>query len=175
MLGPEGAGVFFIRREHLEQLRPINVGWNSVTHPFDYTNLELDLRPSAVRYEGGSANTAGILALGASLDLLAEFGLSPGHSEIADRVLAVTDLACERLRRAGATVVSDRSRARASGIVSFDYPAGDPVALRKACIAAGVVLSYRNGHLRISPHAYNDEHDIDALIDALQSHEQAAP
>ena len=71
MLGPEGAGIAYIRREHLDRLRPIGVGWHSVVHASDYTQIELNLKPTAARYEGGSQNMAGMLGLGASLELAA--------------------------------------------------------------------------------------------------------
>ncbi|HEY4760335.1 MAG TPA: aminotransferase class V-fold PLP-dependent enzyme, partial [Thermoguttaceae bacterium] len=73
MLGPEGAGVFYIRREHLNLLRAVGIGWNSVKREHDFQHIELDLKDTAVRYEGGSQNMAGFMALGASLELLAQF------------------------------------------------------------------------------------------------------
>lgn len=74
MLGPEGAGLFYLRREHLELLRPTAVGWHSVAHSSDYARIELNLRPNAARFEGGSWNMAGFLGLGASLELLLAYG-----------------------------------------------------------------------------------------------------
>ena len=37
MLGPEGAGLFYVRREHLNLLRPLGLGWNSVRQGNDYS------------------------------------------------------------------------------------------------------------------------------------------
>ncbi|MBW3597475.1 MAG: aminotransferase class V-fold PLP-dependent enzyme, partial [Planctomycetes bacterium] len=122
LLGPEGAGVFFVRREHLERLRPMNVGWHSVRHWTDYSHIELSLRPEAARYEGGSQNMVGVAGLGASLDLLTKAGVGPDASPVAERVLAVTDHACRRLEEAGAVIVSRRDPDHASGIVSFQLP-----------------------------------------------------
>ena len=53
-----GAGIAYIRREHLDRLRPIGLGWHSVVHESDYTHIELNLKPTAARYEGGSQNNA---------------------------------------------------------------------------------------------------------------------
>ena len=170
MLGPEGAGILYIRRDHLDRLRAINVGWNSVRQGSDYSKIELNLRPSAARYEGGSQNLVGTLALGASLQVLSSFGLGPHSSAIGSRVLDVTDQACAQLAECGARIISRRDNVHSSGIVAFDWPNSDPLALRKHCLANQVVLSCRGGHLRISPHAYNNSDDLQRLTDALRSY-----
>lgn len=169
LLGPEGAGLLFVRREHLDLLRPINVGWNSVTQGNDYSRIEFNLRPTAARYEGGSQNLVGGLGLSASLKLLESFGAGPHDSAIGRRVLEVTDLACERLSATGAKIVSQRSPQHSSGIVAFDWPGHDQQAVRKHLIANHVVLSCRSGHLRISPHCYNNADDIDRLVAGLRT------
>ena len=163
LLGPEGAGVFFVRREHLDRLRPFGVGWHSVVHEHDFTRIELNLKANAARYEGGSQNMAGAIALKASLELLARFG----SAAVCRRIFEITDLACQRLERLGARILSDRRPEHKSGIVVFDLPGQDPKALRQKCLQHGVVLSCRGGGLRISPHAYNDASDIDRLVEAL--------
>jgi selenocysteine lyase/cysteine desulfurase len=165
LLGPEGAGIFFLRREHLQRLRPLGIGWNSVVHAHDFSRIELTLRDTAMRYEGGSWNVAGLTALGASLELLEQFGAEA----ISRRVLEVTELACRRLQEIGAVLCSDRREPHASGIVAFELPGCDLAAARQACLQRQVVLSCRAGRLRISPHAYNHASDVERLIDALES------
>jgi selenocysteine lyase/cysteine desulfurase len=170
MLGPEGAGVAYIRREHLDELRPMGVGWHSVAPGQDYTHIELNLRPTAARYEGGSQNNVGMLALGASLDLLTGLGLE----NVAAAVLDITERACERLRAIGATIISDRrpdhrGGEQRSGIVAFELPGLDPMPLKRHAMRQNVVFGVRAGRLRISPHAYNNEEDLERLIDALIS------
>jgi len=170
MLGPEGAGLFFVRKEHLDRLRPIGVGWNSVRQAYDFSHIALDLRGTARRYEGGSQNTVGLLAMGASLQLLADMGLSAEQSAVGDRVLAVTDFACSQLQQVGAKILSDRTTgARCSGIVAFSMPGQDPAVVREACLREGVVLSCRGGNLRISPHAYTNQEDIERLIGVVKA------
>lgn len=164
LLGPEGAGVFFLRREHLDLLRPTGVGWNSVVHAHDFSRIELRFKHSAARYEGGSPNTGGMTALGASMELLCRFGMEA----IGRRVLRLTDLACRRLGQIGAVIRSHRRGPEKSGIVTFEMPGRDPQALRQSCLEHRVALSCRGGRLRISPHAYNNASDIDRLIDALR-------
>lgn len=170
MLGPEGAGIAYIGREHLEKLRPIGPGWHSVMPGQDYTHIELNLRPTAARYEGGSQNNAGMLALGASLELLAGLGLD----SLAACVLDFTDRACERLLDIGATIISDRrpdhrNGEQRSGIVAFQMPGKDAMALKRHAMRREVVFGVRAGRLRISPHAYNNEEDLNRLVAALTS------
>src|SRR5438445_656140 len=70
LLGPEGAGIGYIRREWIERLHPIGIGANSVVNSRNFARIELRLKPHAGRWESGSLNVAGIHALGASLALL---------------------------------------------------------------------------------------------------------
>jgi selenocysteine lyase/cysteine desulfurase len=167
MLGPEGAGLLYVRQEHLRTLRPLGVGWNSVVHKHDYSHIEFELRESAARYEGGSQNMSGLLAFGASLDMLSAFGVTPQQSPIADQVVAIADLACQRLETIGASIISNRNANHRSGIVAFEFPGRDSAQLRSRCLQQNVVLSCRGGRLRISPHAYANAQDVDRLIQAL--------
>lgn len=164
MLGPEGAGLFYVRRELLDVLRPLLIGWNSVETAGDYTNPEVRLKSAASRYEGGSYNMAGIAGLAESLSLLSDLGVEA----VATKLREVTDHVCERLVKAGASVTSERSEARWSGIVSFTMAGPSPPAVRKHLHDRGVVVRDRAGRLRASPHAYTNDADIERLIDGLR-------
>ena len=74
LLGPEGAGILYVRREWIERLRPIGVGWRSVVGSYNPPAAEFRLKPGADRWEGGTLNMAGLLALGASVGLILEIG-----------------------------------------------------------------------------------------------------
>lgn len=167
MMGPEGAGIFYSRREHLDLLRPVGVGWNSVVNRFDYGKCELELRPEAARYEGGSQNMVGVAGLDASLNLLTELGVTKESSRVADYVVELNRHAAQRLESIGANIVSDLSPAHASGILAFDLPDRDLSEQRRRCLKEGVILSLRGGNLRIAPHAYSNQTDIERLADVL--------
>lgn len=165
MLGPEGAGLFYIRREHLDRLRPIGVGWNSVVDQSNYTHIDLKLKNTAARYEGGAPNCVGFIGLGASLDLLAESGMAA----IGERILEITNVCCERLKAIGAIITSPREKPEnSSGIVTFEMPGCDSLALRKFGYSRHVAMAQRASKLRISPHCYTNDDDIDRLISALE-------
>ena len=165
LLSPEGAGIAYIRRECLSRLTPTSVGWNSVVHAADFSRIELDLKPTAARYEGGSHNMMGFLALGASLRMLLELGTE----NIAASILDITDRAAEELTALGAVVCSPRSDGASSGILSLELPGYDPVAVRRHCLEQGVAVACRAGRLRVSAHAYNDESDLTRLLEAMRS------
>ena len=164
MLGPEGAGIAYISESCLDRLHPTGVGWNSVAHAGDFSRIELDLKQSAGRYEGGSLNMAGFLALGASLELLQ----SLGAGNIAATLLAYTDDVCQRLVEVGAVIRSPRSERESSGIVSLEFSDRDPTVIRRHCLDQGVAINCRAGRLRISAHAYNNAEDLARLLDAIQ-------
>ena len=164
LLGPEGAGIAYVRREWAERMRAVMVGWNSVVNALDFNTIDFRLKPTAGRWEGGSYNVPGITAFGASLRLL----LDAGIDAVRDRVLAVTDHLCDRAPAAGLEVFSSRAAGDKSGIVSLVKPGHDPVALVKRCRAAGVIVNARHHRLRASPHAYNTEAEIDQFLDAVK-------
>ena len=168
LLGPEGAGLLFVRREHLARLRPLMVGWNSVVQGNDYSRVELNLRDSAARYEGGSQNMVGFHGLGASLDLLSSLGVGPVSSPVADQVLALTDFAASELAALGASLLAPRSGEHRSGIVTFLLPGRDPQTIRRQLEAAGIVVRCRGGGVRLSPHGYNTREEIERMIAELK-------
>jgi selenocysteine lyase/cysteine desulfurase len=164
LLGPEGAGLFFIRRELVERLHPVGVGWNSVEDSFDFSRIEFRLKPHAGRWESGTLNGAGIVALGASLEMLLKIGIDA----IAERVLALTDQLCDLAAHAGLDVYSSRRPGEKSGIVSLRV-SGDARALVRECRGKGIVVNHRAGRLRVSPHFYNDADELRRLIEVLRT------
>jgi cysteine desulfurase/selenocysteine lyase len=168
LLGPEGAGVMYIRREMLDLIRPVHVGWNSVVRPFDFDRIDLRIKPTASRYEGGAANMAGQIGLAASLGLLRELGVSPDASPVAECVLDIARHASSELLKIGANILSPQIAGHNSGIVTFSIPGIEPMPLREKLMATGVVVSCRGGGVRISAHGYNNEDDMARLIDVVQ-------
>lgn len=163
MCSVEGCGIFYASRRVLDRVTPRVVGWRSVTDNDDFDRYHLDLQPGAGRFEEGTPNTPGIFALGAALDLLLEIGIEP----IAQRVLALSDRLVAGLEDKGAKVLSSRAPGEASGIVSFHQGDEPPERTAARLRAAGVFVIVRRGAVRASPHFYNDESDLQRLLDAL--------
>ena len=177
LLGPEGAGLFYVRENRLSELRPLNVGWNSVRHAGDFANEAFDLKSSAARYEGGTYNMAGIAALGSSLEMWSRYHMTP--DDIARRLLHVVNTVCDRLltKNSGLTLYSQRDArpdligvsGHNSGIISLEYhrKSETPADCVRRCKSQHVLINQRNGRLRISPHVYNNDADIERLVKCL--------
>ncbi len=170
LLGPEGAGLLFVRQQHLDLLVPHQVGWGSLPPAEAFSAKELRLRPTAARFEVGSSNMIGLIGLLASLELLLELGANAPGAPVADAVCDQARLLVEQLRRIGATPFWPAERAAQSGIVPFLPPSGSPERVRRHLVEQGVVLSVRGGYLRAAVHAYNDASDRQRLIDAVLSY-----
>ena len=166
LLGPEGAGVFYCRRELIEHVRPVMVGWMNVVDAQNYGSYDYTLRPDAGRFECGTYNVPGLLAFKASLEMLHAIG--PGR--LAQRLRELTDRLIERLTRKGYRIISPRDKWQWSGIVSFVNPTGHPKhdeTFRTLRQAHRTEIAVREGRLRASPHFYNTEEQIDRLVEHL--------
>ncbi len=163
LLGPEGAGVLFIRGDNLAGLRPLLVGWNSVAEAGQYGSGSLTLKGTAGRYEGGTYATACAAGLAASLDLLANI---PVHAR-AEHLHGLTERLTDGLRSAGCTIASDRTPGRDSGIVAFTPPDGDSDGCAKRLLDERIVVRVRHDRVRAAPHLYTSETEIDRLIAAF--------
>ena len=163
LLSPEGAGIFFCARRALDQLEVSEAGWMAVVDRSNYMDYNFTLKDDATRFECGSLNTLGICGLGGSLELL----LNAGIDRVQERVLALTDHLCAGLEAAGCDVFSSRAPGEKSGIVTFTPAHGEVKSLHRRLREAGVICSFRNGKIRVSPHAYNNVDDIDRLLAAL--------
>lgn len=172
MLGPEGAGLLYIRESNLDQLAPVMVGWNSVEASYQFHADATRLKKDASRYEGGAANLVGLIGLAESLELLMELKVQGSENLIATKVLANAAKIREAIRGVGGSLTYPEPASwdapTASGIVSFSMPGKDPAEVRTKLIQAGIVLSVRHGNLRAATHAYNNDEDIERLRSALR-------
>jgi len=163
LLGPEGAGLLYVRRDWIDRLRPIGVGWHSVVGSYNSPRNDFQLKRTAQRWEGGSFNMPGLLCFGASLGLLLELGPEAASRRILDRAEAVREVACS----AGWTVLGSPREPDRSSIVALERDGVDPDAAARELRRQGVVVSCRRGRLRVSPHLYNNHDDLDRLRSGL--------
>ena len=162
LLGPEGIGIFYCRKELAENLNPPLIGWKSVQNEFDFDQPHLVLKRDAQRFEEGSMNLMGIFGLGAATDLLLEAGIG----DIEQRVLDLGDRIIEEADKRGFKTLTPRARHERGGNVTFRQHV-DLEAVRSGLREKGIMINVRGGGLRVSPHFYNIESDIERLFEAV--------
>ncbi|HMF11529.1 MAG TPA: aminotransferase class V-fold PLP-dependent enzyme, partial [Gemmataceae bacterium] len=146
-------------------LHATSVGWSSVVNYLNFSKIDFRLKPHAGRWESGTLNFPGILGLGASLRLL----LAIGVPAIEARLMELTDYLCQRARSIGSEIFSSRAPGEKSSIVSLLVPGRDLQQLKRRCREACIILNHRAGRLRVSPHCYNTNEEIDRLIEILRT------
>ena len=155
LLGPEGAGIFYCRHELAELLRPSLIGWKSIVNENDYDHIDFRLKTNSLRFEEGSLNVMGIMALGAAVDLLLEVGID----RISERILDLGDLIVEEAENRGLEIRSPRDRKHRAGINSI-MGNFDPIGVKDRLRALGILVNVRSGAIRVAPHFYNTEDEI---------------
>ncbi len=163
LLGPEGAGFLYVRREWIERLRPLGVGSHSVVGSFNSAAIDFRLKPNAQRWEGGSFNMPGLQTFGTSVGLFLEIGPEIVSKRILDRAAHVREIAVS----AGWSIIGSRRPEDLSGIVALEKPGVDPNVVVKILRERGVAAACRRDKLRFSPHVYNNDDDLARMRDAL--------
>jgi selenocysteine lyase/cysteine desulfurase len=169
MLGPNGAGIFYVRESAAELLEPALLGAWNVDCPNFIAQPEIRFEKGARRFEPGSLNNLGNDGVTSSLELLQQIGLPA----IAERLLVLRDRLVEGLLARDWTVLSaTHPRSAHSGIVSCRKERTDLVSLTRKLREENFALSLRylpdgSPFLRFSPHFYNLESEIDELLLAL--------
>lgn len=166
LLSAEGLALFYCRGDHLERLRLNQYGWHMLADHSDYSRLDWTPARDATRFECGSPNMLGIHALSASLSLFEELGMD----EVAAAITRHTGRLADALdARDDCELLSPGDPSRRAGIVTFRPTRVDSQALYRALMADDVVCAARGGGVRLSPHFWHADADIDlalARIDA---------
>ena len=164
LLSPWGTGFIYVRRELIPRLGPAQVGWMAYEGTDDFTNLvkySETLRSDGRRFEVGTFGFQDALGFSTSLSLL--------ETLTVDAVAAYTRALAEPLlawaRSHGVKIVSPTDEVHRSAIVCLaPEPAAESFRRLKQ---AGVVCAFREGAIRLSPHAYNTCEEIEKVIDVL--------
>jgi selenocysteine lyase/cysteine desulfurase len=169
LLGPCGAGVFYVRRDLQEKLTPPVYGWHNVRNPNFVAQEQIVFRPGAVKYEAGTHNLPGLVGLIAALELALAFGTDNIAAELLrKRAWLVTALQAKKF----VVLNAEAKPANATGIVSFFQPGKDLAALHKKLAEAGVIASLRTdrhgqNYIRLSPHFYNTDAELRRALELL--------
>ncbi len=163
LLGPVGLGVLYVAREHLESLRPIFKGTESVPGDQDYLPYKHTWKPTADRFGISTGSLNDWVYFDASLAYLQGIGFA----RVRERIRHLSTRLSDGLRTAGFAVHSDAHPAHASGIVAVSRPGLDPAAAVKTLKEKHIIAAVRLGRIRLAPHVYISEKQIDTVVDTL--------
>jgi len=165
LLSPHGSGFFFVSKRMLPKLKPAFAGWLGVDWKTDWGNLRDYKRkpfPDARKFELGTHPYQDIYGFREALGMLSEIGMKT----VERRILSLTGRLLDYLRESPYEIRNSLDPRHRSGIISFTGRRDKDLmeALRREKIS----VSYREGGVRVSPHFYNNEQEIDRLIAVLK-------
>jgi selenocysteine lyase/cysteine desulfurase len=165
LLGPWGSGFVWLRPDLVDSLRPVEVSWMATRCSDDFTRLtdyDFTYRDNARKFEVITLPYQDFAGLNESLDVFFEVGLQTVYDRVERLTGRIVDWA---LGTTGVRLVTPAERERRAGIVAV--APRDGVAASERLTRAGVVHSFREGAIRLSPHFYNTEDEIDRALQLL--------
>jgi selenocysteine lyase/cysteine desulfurase len=165
VLGPYGRAFLYIakRRQNAVPLEQTGYGRKAVSS--DRTNYLRDtaFTDGARRFDMGERDHFISLAMASvGMEMMAEWGADA----IVERLRMLTERLADGLRNSGALVPD--SRVRAPHVLSLGFPQGMPEGLIEQLAAQNVYAAPRLGRLRISPHVYNNNADVDRFVEVFR-------
>ncbi len=164
LMGPYGIGMLYVDPRHHEGAL-LEHNWINRGGSEDFNRLvdyRDDFQPGARRFDmGEKSNPPQLLGASAGLDFLLEFGVG----RIAETLSELTNAIADESNKAGLTAAP--IGVRAPHFLSLGFPQGIPDGLPERLAANQIFVSQRGDSLRVTPHLYNDEADIAALLAAL--------
>jgi cysteine desulfurase/selenocysteine lyase len=162
LLSPEGLGVFYCTPEWRDRLQLHEYGWRMLENPFDMMKEEWRPVSTAQRFECGTQNSMGIVAMEQSLSLLLEIGID----EIWKRVQERTEFLFEKIENQDALqLISCNEKGRYAGITVFKHNKVSDQELYERLSSNNVLCAMRGGGIRFSPHFYVP---LDSLNTAIE-------
>lgn len=163
MLGPEGLGFFFVKKNHISTLNLYQYGWHMVKDAGNYALKTWQPAENAKRFECGSPNMLAGYALEASIDLLLNVGLTT----VANAIEINHGYLLQQLQQLGAEILSPLQAERRAGIITFRFAGIDSSELYQQLMNADVVCANRGGGVRFSPHFHTTKACMDDAINVL--------
>jgi selenocysteine lyase/cysteine desulfurase len=164
LLGPSGAGFLYVQKDLVGKSEPVFVGYEGVKpEVFEaidlWNNRELKFVDTASRFETGGLSVLSYAGAVAALKLILEVGIN----EIERRVTSLSGHLIERLKEEGFKLQTPDDKKYRSGIVNFFV--NDPRGKTEKLEQKGIIVSARMNGIRVSPHFYNTEEEIERLIE----------
>ena len=162
LCGGPGAGYLYVRPDLANTMEPAFAGWAAHAAPFAFETGAIRYAAAPERFQSGTPNVPALYSARAGYEIVAQIGVQ----RIREHSLRLTRRLMDRARGAGYRVnTPDRDEQR-GGAVIVDVPNGEAVS--QELIRRGVIVDYRPGAgIRMAPHFYNTEQDIDAAMEVL--------
>lgn len=164
MLGAEGLALFYCRKKHLQTLKLHQYGWHMVEKMHDFDATDWSPAKSARRFECGSPNTIGIIALEQSLLLLESVGLKTIESTILDNTRFLIE---QFSNNPNIDILSSTDPAKLSAIIVVRHKQMESGELFEYLKEHHVLCAPRGGGIRFSPHYYTPRDKLEQLIKLL--------
>ena len=174
LLGLYGQGFLYCARPWIERLTPAYLSRFGIdaggVHESEMGPLDYQLYTSARRFEVGNMNWPGIITVDASMRQLLEIG----GAALEEHAVALSKRLSDGFEELGYPVQRPPDEASRSHIVTVGYRAEHGSRktgsehlnrLSEALVRAGVVHSVRRGVLRFATHMYNNDQDIDLVLE----------
>jgi len=158
---PFGAAVLYLNPEL--KFHPGVIGWRSCDEVWEFRADHIDYASGARRFEASTMNYGSAVAMARAIEYLLEVGIE----RIFAHNIALADLLIEGIKELGGEVNPYPGSLRSS-IINARFPGRDQNKIASALNAAGVIVSPRMGGVRLSPHLYNTEEDIDKALSVLK-------
>ena len=161
LLGSSGLGLLYTQDKWTGRLNPTNSGWFSQANIFAMDIYANTPSPTARRFETGTPPNPNLYAALAGIKLIQSIGLP----KIDAHRREITGMIKAGALKRGFNLVSPVSPDKHGPMVSIKSNSVE--ALVKRLEKEDVIVSSRDGNLRISPHIYNNQADVDKLLDCL--------
>lgn len=162
LCGGPGCVFLFARRDLLPRLEPAVTGWFAAEEPFSFQTERLTYHPTARRLEHGTPPAPVYPIAQGGLDVIEEIGVP----RIRARQIELQELVIDRADGLGLEVRTPRDPEARGGVVNVKVgPEADRIC--HALLARDVCTDFRGDGLRISPHFFNVEDDVDRCFDEL--------
>ena len=169
LCGGPGAGYLYVRRDLWPSLRPRLTGWMAHRSPFDFDSGAIEFAGGAFRFLHGTPNIPGLYAAQSGYEIISEAGVE----NIRAKSVRQTSLLIELAEQAGYRINSPRNPAQRGGTVTLDVPNGHEVT--QELLRRDVLVDYRPGAgIRIAPHFYTKDEELEFVIEEIQSLQRAA-